>query len=229
MKTFRNLFLGVAMMFCGGVAVTSCTDYQDEIDALDVRVTYLESLVNEINRQLDALEVVINALKDADYITGVKEDPAGGYVINFAKKGPVYISDGIDGIDGKDAEMPEIKVEKGGDGDYYWVIDGEYLTDDGTPTGNRIRVNGKDGKDAISPQVRINPDTYMWEVSPDGGKTWTSTGTSCKGKDGTNGTNGKDGNTFFSSVKYEVNGSEEYMAIETTSGQTFKIPIYKNK
>ncbi len=214
------------MMLSSGVAITSCTDYQDEIDALDVRVTYLESLVSKINTQLDAMQAVIDAISDGDYITDVNENPTG-YTINFAKNGPVYIMDGVDGVDGKDASVPEIGVEKGADGDYYWIIDGEYVTDDGTPTGNKIRVNGKDGKDAVSPQVRINPDTYVWEVSPDGGDTWTSTGTSCKGKDGADGKNGKDGNTFFLSVKYEVNGSEEFMTIETTSGQTFKIPIYK--
>ncbi|MBQ3753328.1 MAG: hypothetical protein II864_07250 [Prevotella sp.] len=242
MKTIVKMYLG-ALLLCGGeAAVCSCTDYQDEIDALDYRVKVLEELVDRVNTDIDAMEVIIGALEDADYITGVKET-ADGYLVNFAKAGPIEIKDGIDGKDGKDAEVPDIDVQKDKDGNWYWVIDGQPVTDG---DGNAVRVNGKDGKDgadgkdgvdgkdAVSPQLRINPDTGMWEVSPDGGETWNSTGTSSKGKDGKDGidgkdgADGKDGNQFFLRVNYEVTDSGEFMTVTTQSGQTFRIPIYKN-
>lgn len=244
-KRRRVLWSVVGVLFLLGGLHTSCTDYQDEIDALDYRVKVLEDLVDRVNTDIEAMEVIVGALEDADYITGVKETP-DGYLVNFAKAGPIEIKNGRDGKDGKDAEVPDIDVVKGADGNLYWVIDGEPLTSDGTKNGQMIRVNGKDGvdgkdgidgkdgQDAVSPQLRINPDTGMWEVSPDGGETWNSTGTSSKGKDGLNGKdgvdgqNGQDGNQFFIRVNYEVTDSGEYMTVTTKSGQTFRIPIYKN-
>ena len=199
---------------------TSCTDYQDEIDALDLRVKRLEELVSTMNSNIEALRITVSAMEDGDYITGVRET-ADGYVINFAKAGPVLILDGVDGLDGKDAEMPDIDVVQGTDGNFYWVVNGEFVTHNG----NRIRVNGKDGKDgkdAISPQVRINPTTTEWEVSVDGGNTWTPTGTSAKGKDGV------DGNQVVLKVTFETSSEGEFMIVTTNTGQ-FKVPCKVNK
>ena len=72
------------------------------------------------------------------------------------------------------------------------------------------------------PLLRINPETLVWEISTDNGTTWQPTGTSAQGKDG------KDGNEFFYSVNYEVTAEGEFMTVVTKSGQTFRIPIYKN-
>ena len=233
---FAKALLGLALL-TGGMGLTvSCTDYQDEIDALDYRVTVLEELVKRINTDLEAMGMIVSAMANGDYITGVRET-ADGYVINFAQAGPVAIKDGVDGVDGrdgKDAKVPEIDVRQGSDGNWYWVVDGEWLKGG---DGEIIRVNGKDGvdgrdgKDAVSPQVRINPDTGQWEISTDDGQSWAATGTSASGrdgKDGRDGVDGKDGNEFFLTVTYEVTGEGEYMTIVTQSGQTFRIPIYKN-
>lgn len=231
----------LAGLFLVGGLWTACTDYQDEVDALDHRITTLEDLVDRVNDDIDAMEVIAKALEDADYITGVKEQD-GGYAINFAKAGPVFIKDGTDGLDGKDgkdAAAPELGMAQGPDGNYYWTLDGVFLmADDGDPTtpAERVRVNGKDGadgkdgKDAVSPEVRINPNTGEWEVSTDGGQNWTPTGTQATGKDGQNGKdgeNGKDANPFFLSVKYEVYEGMEFMTVTTKSGQVFRIPIVK--
>ena len=53
--------------------------------------------------------------------------------------------------------------------------------------------DGEDGKDAIAPQVRINEDTNEWEISTDGGKTWTSTGVNATGPQGDKGNTGSTG------------------------------------
>ncbi len=235
----RICWIAVLVLFLLGGVMTACTDYQDEVDSLDRRVTTLEDLIKQANDDLATMEAFLAAIEDGDYITGVK-DTDDGYVINFKKAGPMYIHDGKDGKDGKDAQMPDVDVVKGEDGNFYWVIDGVVLKG---PDGNPIRVNGKDGKDgrdgvdgkdgvdgrdgvdgkdAMQPQLRINPSTLVWEISTDNGATWQPTGTSAQGKDG------KDGNEFFYSVNYEVTSEGEFMTIVTKSGQTFRIPIYKN-
>lgn len=214
----------VAVLFLLGGLHTACTDYQDEVDALDRRVKDLEELVEQVNEDLESMQVLLAAIEAGDYITGVRETD-DGYVINFKKAGPVYIHDGQDGRDGQDAKMPDIDVAQDEAGNFYWTVDGEPVTG---PDGKPVRVNGrdgkdgKDGKDAVQPELRINPETGYWEVSVDDGQTWMPTGTSAQGKDG------KDGNEFFVSVNYEVTADGEFMTITTKSGQTFRIPIYKN-
>jgi hypothetical protein len=64
--------------------------------------------------------------------------------------------------------------------------------------------------------------TLEWEISLDNGETWQPAGTSARGKDG------KNGNQFFESVSYEVTSEGEFMTVVTKSGQTFRIPIFKN-
>jgi len=172
MKTIK-LFCVSAIMVVAGL-FTSCTDYQDEIDALDYRVTILENLVSKTNQNIDALQTIAEAAVDGWVIKGMAELPstgaydAGGYIINFSKIDPetgelsddpednktvtVYNGlngrngvDGQDGKDGEDASAPNISLQYDpDDGNYYWTIDGAWLR---TPDGNRIRVNGKDGKD----------------------------------------------------------------------------------
>ena len=221
MKTIKT-FLLAGMTAILLTTPTSCTDYQDEIDALDVRVTYLESLVKTVNTDLASLKVIADALKDADYITNITQNAAGDWVINFYKHGPIVIHNG------KDATMPNIAVEQDPtDGNYYWKLNGDWLTG---PDGQRVKANGKDGKDGtngengkdgkdgISPQVRIVDG--QWEVSTDGGNTWIKTGTLVQGKDGEN---GKNANTIVDVRTYwtEDGGYVEFI---TDSG-SFRVPL----
>jgi outer membrane murein-binding lipoprotein Lpp len=217
MKQMKKILLSALMLT--GIMATSCTDYQDEINALDSRVTKLENLVNEINTNLKALQDLAKAMEDGDFITNITKT-TDGYVINFKKNEPVYI---IDGKDGKDAQAHDISIAQDPTtGEWYWILNGDWLLVDG----QKIRANGKDGKDgkdAIAPQVRINPDTGLWELSTDGGFTWIPTGTPAiaKGKDG------KDGNQFIKSVQYYASGEEEYLIITLMSGQEIRIPVEK--
>ena len=218
MKTIKT-FLLAGMTAILLTTPTSCTDYQDEIDALDVRVTYLESLVKDVNSDLAALKTITDALKNADYITNVSQNPAGDWVINFYKHGPIVIHNG------QDASMPNIAVEQDPtDGNYYWKLNGDWLMG---PDGQRVKANGKDGKDGtdgangkdgITPQVRIVDG--QWEVSTDGGATWIKTGTSVQGKDG------KDGKNANTIVDVRTYWTEEggYVEFITDSG-SFRVPL----
>ena len=179
------LLIGCLLVFN---PLVSCTDYQDEIDALEYRVTVLENLTKHINSELEAVQTIVQAIEDGDFITNVTQN-SEGYIITFNRSGAIVLHDGKDGENGKDAKSPEINARQDEDGVFYWTVNGEWLlTDDG----QKVRCNGQDGK-AVAPMVRINPDTSIWEISVDGGITWKSTGTSAKGKDGKDGRDGVDG------------------------------------
>ncbi|NUK97501.1 hypothetical protein HUT37_01040 [Bacteroides sartorii] len=79
---------------------------------------------------------------------------------------------------GTDGQTPHI-----GDNGNWWI---------GT-TDTGVKAQGDKGADAIAPQVRINTDTNKWEISTDGGKTWTSTGVKATGDKGAQGTQGPAG------------------------------------
>ena len=162
---------------------TSCTDYQDEIDALDYRVTVLEELVKRINHDIEALQIVVEAMADGDYITNVTEYD-DSYIITFNKAGAIVVKDGEKGNDGQDANVPNISVLPDEKGDYYWVLDGEWLLDE---DGNKIYANGKDGKDG--------KDGLDGKDGVDGrdGKDGKDGVDGRDGKDGRDGLDGKDG------------------------------------
>lgn len=215
MKTIKFLLLALAATVLSATTMTSCTDYQDEIDGLDTRVTALEKLTGEINTNLTALTKIVKAMDDGDYITNVTKN-ADGCIITFAKAGAITIKDGKDGVD---AQTPVITIDKDADGYYYWKLGGEWMTP-------RVRANGIDGQDATSPQVRINTTSNEWEISTDGGSTWTSTGVKATGKDGVNGSDGTPGAAGAdaqSPIKSVVDGTD-FVTITLSDDSVIKIP-----
>jgi len=206
MKTIKTLLL-VGMTPFLLTTLNSCTDYQDEIDALDVRVTYLESLVKIVNSDLAAIKTITDALKDADYITNVTKNTAGDWVINFHKYGPIVIHNGLD------ATMPSITVvQDPTDGNYYWQLDGVWLTTDGTPSGPRVKANGTDGKDG--------QDGKDGKDGVDGqnGKDGIDGQNGRDGVDGKDGQNGKDGAPGVSPL---VRIADGFWEISTDGGVTW--------
>ena len=95
--------------------------------------------------------------------------------------------DGKDGEPGKDGETPEIFIEN----DKLCV---KYPSTEKTVVYDFSSVT--DVKDGVTPLLRINTDTYAWEVSYDNGATWDDLGVSAlgkSGKDGADGAKGEDG------------------------------------
>ena len=218
MKAIKTILL-TAILTLMAPAFTACTDYQDEIDALDYRVTKLEDLVKKMNLDLESMRAIAEVMETNDYITNVTEN-SEGYIITFNKAGAIVIKDGKDGRDGKDgkdAQIPDISVKQGEDGLWYWILNGEWITNS---NGDKVRANGKDGKDG--------QDGKDGTDGKDGQITTGTPVTGKDGKDGKDGADGKNGNQFFTSINYEVNDDGEFMVIVTKSGQTFRIPIYKN-
>ena len=144
----------------------------------------LQRLCNETNTNLSALQTIVTALQNNDYITSVdpltENGKVVGYTIKFAKSNPIVIYNGKDGADGN---TPVISVKKDTDGIYYWTLDGEFIVVDGL----KIKAqgtdgnNGVDGSDGVTPKLEIR-EGYWW-ISYDNGTNWTQLG-KATGEDG---------------------------------------------
>ena len=144
----------------------------------------LQRLCNETNTNLSALQTIVTALQNNDYITSVdpltENGKVVGYTIKFAKSNPIVIYNGKDGTDGVDGNSPVIGVKKDGDGIYYWTLDGEFIIVDG----QKIKAqgtDGSDGADGVTPKLEIR-EGYWW-ISYDNGTNWTQLG-KATGEDG---------------------------------------------
>ena len=147
----------------------------------------LQRLCNETNTNLSALQTIVTALQNNDYITSVdpltENGKVVGYTIKFAKSNPIVIYNGKDGADGVDGNTPVIGVKKDTDGIYYWTLDGEFIVVDG----QKIKAqgtdgnNGADGSDGVTPKLEIR-EGYWW-ISYDNGTNWSQLG-KATGEDG---------------------------------------------
>lgn len=155
------------------VAVVSCNktaDLENKINDLDKRVSVLEEKVKEINEKtVPGLQATVAAVQAGVTVTSVVKDPSG-YTITFSNGTTAVITNGQDGKDGENGK-DGVKGDKGenpvisakmDNGEFYWTVDGEFLLD---AEGNKIPVH------AATPQFRINEG--KWEISYDGGATWT--------------------------------------------------------
>ena len=183
--------IGGDSMF-SGVDYTTSTDYVifTLADGTQIKLPTwsafeaLQRLCNETNTNLSALQTIVTALQNNDYITSVdpltENGKVVGYTIKFAKSNPIVIYNGKDGTDGVDGNTPVIGVKKDGDGIYYWTLDGEFIIVDG----QKIKAqgtDGSDGADGVTPKLEIR-EGYWW-ISYDNGTNWTQLG-KATGEDG---------------------------------------------
>lgn len=219
MKIFKKTALLLSVVaVCFGCA----KEYDDS--ELRGRIESLETWQKTVNDQIVALQGLVGALENKDYVTSVTElADKSGYVIAFSKSGPITIKHGQKGAD---ATAPVVGVKKDTDDKYYWTLDGEFLitggnkiptTGDKGETGSNgltphigtngnwwvgttdtgVKAQGAAGNDAIAPKVRINPQTNEWEISVDGGTNYTPTGVQATGDKGDTGAEGAQGDAIF--------------------------------
>lgn len=189
--------------------MTACryddTAIWEEIKDHEARIAKLETLCNQLNTNIAALQTIVSVLEDKDYVTGVapiiENEAEIGYTISFSKSGSITIYHGIDGIDGV---TPTIGVKASEDGLYYWTVFGEWILNE---NGEKIQAIAIDG---ITPQLKIEED--FWYISYDNGESWTKLDTS----------KGKDGDSFFSFVENDG----EYVYLTLSDGQSFTLPYY---
>ena len=226
------------------------SDLVERVDNLEGRLAKLEEQCKQINANINSLQIIVNALKEANHITSisnlVENGVEIGYKIEFAKSDPIHIyhgKAGADGARGEDGYTPLIGVKKDKDGIYYWTLDGNWLTDN---DGNKVRAQGLDGKDGYN-----GKDGKDGEDGKDG-KDGEDGKDGKDGKDGYNGKNGvtpklriKDGNwevSYNNGVSWETLGSAtggvvpcpiksvevkgRYVLFTLNSGDKIKIPLY---
>lgn len=233
------------------VLVAGCTsEYDDtaiwdEFDSVYERIDDIERLCTNLNNDIEALQTIITAIQNNDYVTSVvpimQNGETIGYTISFSKSGVINIyhgTNGKDGADGKDGYTPMIGVRQDSSGNYFWTIDGEWLLD---ADGNKIPAtikgadgeegkngadgkdgvdgeNGKDGEDGITPQLKIEDD--YWYISYDNGETWEKLGKAT----GEDGANGRDGESLFE----EITQDEEFVYFKLIDGSKLVIPAIAN-
>ena len=229
------------------------SDLVERVDNLEGRLAKLEEQCKQINANINSLQIIVNALKEANHITSisnlVENGVEIGYKIEFAKSDPIHIyhgKAGADGARGEDGYTPLIGVKKDKDGIYYWTLDGNWLTDN---DGNKVRAQGLDGKDGYN-----GKDGKDGEDGKDGkdGKDGYNGSDGKDGKDGYNGKNGvtpklriKDGNwevSYNNGVSWETLGSAtggvvpcpiksvevkgRYVLFTFNSRDEIKVPLY---
>ena len=134
----------MALSLVGGAfAFTGCTDYEDDIKALDDRVSALESTVADLQSQIEAGAVITSVTQSDNGIT-VTLSNGQSYEITNGK-------DGANGADGADGSVVEI----GENGN--WYIDGE---DTGMPAKGEKGDKGDQGEPGENaPTVYYEPGT----------------------------------------------------------------------
>ena len=133
------------------------------------RLAALEEWQEQVNHNIQSLYELINT---TDYITSVsplmESGQEVGYTISFLHSEPITIYHGEkgekgdkgdqgdkgdkgdqgipgqDGEDGADGYTPQVGLTQQADGNWYWTLDGQLMTDS---QGNPIRANGLDGQD----------------------------------------------------------------------------------
>jgi len=209
LRAFHILAVGAFL----ATGISSCNDkYGDDLRGLGRRVEILEDSLPIQNREILAIQTILYTINTNGFITSVVNNNNGTYTIRFNNGNEFTLRHGTDGNDGRDGSADDfvIGVDKGEDGIWYWTLNGEWIIDD---NGNRMRAGGVDGKDGKNgkddinlslpiPLTRINPVTRLWEISTDGGITYTSTGVLADGQ------NGKDGSAedFDMSIKKGEDG-----------------------
>ena len=130
------------------------------------RLAALEQWQEETNHNIAAIQQLLNTTDCITAITPLMEGGQEvGYTITFLHSAPITIyhgkkgdkgdkgeqgdtgdkgEQGDKGDTGADGHTPQIGLTQKEDGNWYWTLDGQLMTD---PQGNPIRANGEDGKD----------------------------------------------------------------------------------
>ena len=157
-KIYVILPLACALTF------TACDDYDDtalweQVNDNTGRIEALEEWQQTTNSNIAALQQLIST---TDYITSVtpvtENGKEIGYTITFLHSDPITIYHGEKGDKGEDGtagSTPQIGLTQQTDGNWYWTLNGELMTDS---KGNPIRANGEDGKDGEDGQNGTDGD-----------------------------------------------------------------------
>ncbi len=215
----------------------------EELAAQAARIAALEAWQAETNTNIQALQTLLST---TDYITAVtpvvKDGVEVGFTISFLNTPAITIYHGTKGDKGDKGDTPQIGATQADDGNWYWTLNGEFLTD---TDGNPIRANGtqggqgepgSDGDDAPLPQLAtgaklteqgVNTDSQNEDIEPDaiylsvdGGQTWTRVSGE-DGEKGDTGATGPKGDSFFKGIDTT---HADYVTFTLADGSIFQVP-----
>ncbi len=249
MKQFKHyallLVVALAMFGCGD-------DYDDtalknDISDLKSRVEKLESWCSTANTQISALQGLVSALQENDYVTGVNPIMEGakevGYTITFAKSKPITILNGKDGENGTNGITPIISVKQDTDGQYYWTVktgeaDPVWMTDAEGKKINAAGQNGEAGEAGHTPVISVETSDgkLYWKVDgkwllDEKGDKVPATGekgaTGATGATGSTGSKGDQGDSIFKEGGIDYDENKDYVEFTLNDGKDTKIRLMR--
>ncbi len=148
-KLILTLLLAVTVL------LPSCQNLDDiyrRLDDYESRLTRIETLTDAANRDILALQALIEAQNKKLSIASWRPlDDLSGYVLTMSDGSTIMLKNG------KDGESSGIDVRRSNDGILYWTLNGKYMYD---ADGNKIKAAGIDGVSGVTPQLRVNKDGY---------------------------------------------------------------------
>lgn len=230
------LIVALAMFGCGD-------DYDDtalknDISDLKSRVEKLESWCSTANTQISALQGLVSALQENDYVTGVTPIMEGakeaGYTITFAKAKPITILNGKDGERGTDGITPIIGVKQDTDGVYYWTVktgeaDSVWLTDAEGEKINAAGQNGEAGEAGHTPVISVETSDGKlywkvdgkWLLDEKGNKVPATGEKGATGATGSTGSKGDQGDSIFKKVDNDE--KKDYVIFTLADGTEIRL------
>lgn len=235
-----KIWLVACILAIAGTSFTGCSsdDYDDteikqQISSLDQRVSAMEKTVNALNVEINQIKVIVEKLQ-ANISIQSYISIENGYRIVFTDGTSIDVKngkdgkdgedgkdgqDGTDGKDGKDGQTPIIGVSLDIDGNYYWTVTINGVTNyiiDGD--GNKISISGPN---VITPIIKIDVNGY-WVISYDGGITFVYIYDDNGNMVPING--GGDSNVSYIKTTYQY---DNYVVFVLYNGQEIRCPIYK--
>ena len=249
----RNLMTTLAVAAMALLAAACADDYDDsalwdKVNDHEERIAALEKWQEQTNQSIAAMQELLNTTDMITGVTAVTEDgETVGYTITFLHSDPITIYNGAKGADGKDGadgQTPQIGLAQAADGNWYWTLNGETLTD---ADGNPIRANGLDGADgedgedgATGPEgpqgddgtSAPTPQILLGSNIPASGTVQTDGGTTIADAwylsvdDGKTWyrVSGTDGDTWFAEAPRKEGN---YYIFTLTTGGSFKVAAYQ--
>ena len=161
MKTDKFNLLSVGRALAACLIALAPVALSCDVSELDDRLTELENRVTDLESELVAEISALQELLDGN-VTVVScelDETTGIYTIILSDGTTIEVAQA-----GEEAVSSVVGVFEE-DGKYYWTLNGEPMLADG----EYVPVS-------VTPGIRVNSSTNEWEVSPDGGTTWLSTG-----------------------------------------------------
>ena len=161
MKTTLRFWAAIAVTAGLFAGCSDLEDYKNKVDELDGRVTALETITTNLNKNIEALQTLYSGAT----INSATKDANNVWTIVLSNGETLTLNQGSVGV----ANAPVMSVDEDG----YWMVD---YDGNGGNAPEYIK-NGEDkvlasGTDGVTPEFGVDAEKY-WTVSYDGGTTFT--------------------------------------------------------